>query len=470
MPGRLPVLKPSTIGTASALALFSALATPALAQFVDVAQRPSPAEPISDPAPAPTRFALHLAEDAEEDSAAFYTGRLKSETGAFPCFATWKINPDGTTAWLRSITDTAATDCYGVAVTSNGSRVFAAGVVIGENGKDIVTVCYDAADGDIIWERRYNNAIQGVNGDDAPVVVRATESDVYVAGTSAGASGGFSTGLDYVVLKYRASDGLPQWGEDVTGNAIPARYNGPANGKDTVADLALGGTGNGSGITSHIFVTGTSAGVLSGDDYATIRIHVDNPVVVGAIRYASAGNDTARDIAYNGNALIVTGDSWQGISTGYDLVTIRYEEFEGGEEWVAPFDNSETHSEDRAADLEVDKNGNAYVTGRTKGVSGNDADIVAVSFLAETGGVRWVEEINGVPTGRDYVTYNGTGSGTDFGAAIRVTTSGGPIDHDGDVVVLGQVTALGAGGAKVQRYGVVRLDQCDPDDGEDECN
>nr|MBA3726504.1 hypothetical protein [Armatimonadota bacterium] len=75
--------------------------------------------------------------------------------------------------------------------------------------------------------------------------------NVYVTGFSNGA-GGFPN--DYATIKY-----------DSNGNQLwVARYNGPGNSSDGASALAVDAAGN-------VYVTGTSYGAGTGDDYTTIK-------------------------------------------------------------------------------------------------------------------------------------------------------------------------------------------------------
>lgn len=72
-----------------------------------------------------------------------------------------------------------------------------------------------------------------------------------------------------------------------------------------------------------------------------------------------------------------------------------------------------------------------------------------------------------IPTGRQYVTYDGSEHTKDFVAAIRVTLEGtGFVNHGGDVFLFGEVTATGG----TQKYGLARWDQLDPCTDEFCCN
>src|SRR5688572_6016919 len=98
------------------------------------------------------------------------------------------------------------------------------------------------------WVARYNGP--GNNFDDAQVVAVDESGNVYVTGSSTG----IGTGLDYATIKYNSA-GVQQW---------EARYNGSGNSSDLAIVLAVDASGN-------VYVTGSSAGIGTGDDYTTIK-------------------------------------------------------------------------------------------------------------------------------------------------------------------------------------------------------
>ncbi len=90
---------------------------------------------------------------------------------------------------------------------------------------------------------------------------------MYVTGKSAG----ILTDKDYVTIKY-ASDGSQLWA---------MRYNGPGFGVDEACSLAVDAAGN-------VFVTGTSYGASTGQDYTTIKYDEYQPSVWAAAEQVEA--------------------------------------------------------------------------------------------------------------------------------------------------------------------------------------
>lgn len=112
--------------------------------------------------------------------------------------------------------------------------------------------------------------------------------------------------FDYLTIKY-SGDGVPLWTNS---------YDGPANGAEFATALAVDATGN-------TIVSGHSRNG-TGYDYATVA-YSSSGVALWTNRYDGAGNgdDYANAIAVDGNGnVFVTGTSWNGIA--YDSVTIKY--------------------------------------------------------------------------------------------------------------------------------------------------
>jgi hypothetical protein len=101
---------------------------------------------------------------------------------------------------------------------------------------------------DTAWVRRYNGPEDST---DVPHGLAVDGSgNVYVAGWSSF----YETGYDYATIKYY-SNGDTAWVK---------RYNGPGNGWDQTYLIDLDGSGS-------VYVTGQSAGIGTGLDYATIK-------------------------------------------------------------------------------------------------------------------------------------------------------------------------------------------------------
>src|SRR5262249_4417290 len=132
-----------------------------------------------------------------------------------------------------------------------------------------------------------------------------------------------------------------------------ARYHGPGNGDDELSAIAVDGQGN-------VYVTGSSYGIDTAFDYATIKYNAQGNQVWEA-RYNGPGNrnDWARALAVDsqGNAY-VTGSS-EGVGSLTEYATIKYNPA-GKEVWVARYRGHDLGPSEAAA-LAIDAQGNVYV-------------------------------------------------------------------------------------------------------------
>ncbi len=131
------------------------------------------------------------------------------------------------------------------------------------------------------------------------------------------------------------------------------RYNGLAQSGDIPKKMAVGPDGS-------VFVTGLSLG--DGADYATIKYDASgNQVWVARYNGPENGQDFPADVAVDSNGnTYVTGGSWGGPSA-LDIATVKYNPT-GNQEWVARF-NSPDNLNDTGSAIAVDADGNVYVAG-----------------------------------------------------------------------------------------------------------
>ena len=187
-----------------------------------------------------------------------------------------------------------------------------------------------------------------------------------------------------------------------------ARYNGPANGWDGGNAIAVDNAGN-------IYVTGSSDGIGTLYDYATIK-YSPSGVEQWVVRYNGPGNgsDEACAIAIDDSGNVyITGYS-EGSGTGSDYATIKYNS-SGVEQWVVRY-NGSGNMADGAGAIVIDNLGNIYVTGFSVG-SGTESDYATIKYNSE-GVEQWVAR------------YNSPDSGYDSSIAIA-------IDNLGNIVVTG---------------------------------
>jgi len=133
------------------------------------------------------------------------------------------------------------------------------------------------------------------------------------------------------------------------------RYNGPGNGADQAAAIAVDDSGN-------VYATGSSFDSTTGYDYATVK-YLPNGDTAWVRRYSGPANDTdlARDMVLDSSANVyITGRS------SGDILTLKYDS-NGNELWVQRFTTFVNFTETPISGgyaLGLDKFGNLYVTGQ----------------------------------------------------------------------------------------------------------
>jgi hypothetical protein len=188
-------------------------------------------------------------------------------------YATIKYDTNGNELWVTRYDGPANSEDSAAAIAVDTAGYV---YVTGNNG----TAKYDGSSGNRLWhslgsaaaiavDTTGNVSVTGNNGTakynnngselwstitNAVAIAVDAAGNAYVTGSSNGTSP-----ADYTTIKY-----------DPNGNELwLLPYNGPANSDDRPAAIALDGTGN-------VYVTGTSIGPDTREDYATIKISPDD--------------------------------------------------------------------------------------------------------------------------------------------------------------------------------------------------
>jgi hypothetical protein len=257
---------------------------------------------------------------------------------------------------------------YSIAL-DNSYNVFVTGYSRGTDFyESYATLAYFSLGGDELWARRYHGPVNG--NDFAQAVTVDKNGRVFVTGSSRGGGG-----WDYATLAY-SSIGVPLWTN---------HYNGPGNSNDIALALAVDNLG-------HVFVTGSSRGSNGNSDYATVAYSAEGvPLWTNRYDGPGKGEDSPSKIAvdFSGNSF-VTGKSWNG--TNDDFATVGYSSA-GAPLWTNRYDGLGS-SNDVAAAIAVDKNGNVFVAGSSVGTNGI-ADFLTLKYSSSAQSYLHIQEING---------------------------------------------------------------------------
>jgi streptogramin lyase len=287
-------------------------------------------------------------------------------------FATIKYDSHGIEQWVRIYDGPAhkSDKAYGIMVDGEGS-VYVTGYSTGiETSWDWTTIKYDS-EGNEIWLRRYD---ADGRGDVGRSLAMDVEGNIYIVGDSQ------RIWMDWnlTTMKY-----------DAEGNELWVReFDGPEHGYDVATDFALDREGN-------VCVTG----IIDWDsrpDYVTIKYDSEgNELWVrfydgpGDI-YGSTDRAAANEVDAEGN-VYVTGTS-TGTDTSQDYVTIKYDP-QGNELWLRRYDG-QLCEYDYASAIALDRQGNVYVTGESEGVMDSYYDYTTIKYDPD-GNELWVERKDG---------------------------------------------------------------------------
>src|SRR5215472_558150 len=280
-----------------------------------------------------------------------------------------------------------------IAVSPDGRRVFVTGSSQNRGklgyGNDYATVAYSAATGAQLWVSRYDGP---ANSDDfaKAIAVSPGGGRVFVTGTALG--GGYTT------IAYEAHTGQQLW---------VGHYNGGADKSGEASALAVSPDGR------TVYVTGASAEVNSGIDYATVAYDSRT----GARRWISTYNGganfsnyaTSLRVSPDGGTVFVTGES--GIDpSGFDYATVAYDAATGAQRWVSRY-NGPGNGIDVARSVAISLDGGTvYVTGRSDG-GPRQPDYATIAYNARTGAQEWVRRYNGHGNCRTIATSVAVGAG-----------------------------------------------------------
>ncbi|UOQ68923.1 T9SS type A sorting domain-containing protein [Hymenobacter volaticus] len=287
-------------------------------------------------------------------------------------YATVKYGANGQQLWEARYNGPAdGEDLPTNVVVDATGNVYVSGTSYSATESDYATIKYSPT-GQQLWEARYNGPASGY--DLAAKVAVDAAGAVYVTGSS---DNGGNGSYDYATLKYSAS-GQQLW---------QAHYNGPANSYDLAADLVVDGTGD-------VYVTGTTYSDAQ-SDYATLKYAGAGGQQLWEQIYNGPHNgyDEAAKLALVGaqqTSVVVAGTSDGGTSTGFDMATTAYQVSTGQPQWNYRY-NSPQSGDDVVADLAVSQNNQVVVVGTSYGSTSADY----VTHVLLNGQLQWQARYNG---------------------------------------------------------------------------
>jgi hypothetical protein len=279
-----------------------------------------------------------------------YSGLTSSD------FATVKFSSAGGPLWAQQYGGSGFSEDrpYGVAV--DGDRnIFVTGYSTrGTNHNDCVTIKY-SPDGVGQWTNFFSGT--GNTDDYGTAVAVDSGGKVFVTGYLATGQGAGA----YVTLAYSGA-GVPIWT-----NIYPA-----PGGEAFANAIAVDAIGN-------VFVTGNSAGIGSGYDYATLK-YSNAGVPLWTNRYNGPGNgdDVATAITVdNAGNVLVFGRSAP--PNGYhDYALLKYST--GGVPlWTNRY-NGPMNRYDYGMSVALDQTGNAFVSGYVSGGAGSTINLATLAY------------------------------------------------------------------------------------------
>ena len=303
----------------------------------------------------------------------YVAGNSPGDTSAND-ITTIKYNSAGQQQWVQRYngpgnSDDGTNGTNAIAVDDSGN-VYVAGWSAGTENTDYVVIKYNG-DGDQQWAQRYNGP---GNDYDAPYGIALDISgNVYVTGTSTGDG----TGFDYTTIKYD-NDGQQQWVKS---------YNGTGNSYDAALALAVDDSGN-------VYVTGTSTAQNGAGDCVTIKYDTDgNQQWAKTYDGPANGNDYGNSVTVDSSGNVYVTGSSAGAKTGQDYLTIKYNP-SGQQLWASTY-SSPGSNWDEGRSIGLDGSGNVYVTGVLEYSEGGSSDDWGTIKYDSTGAERWVRTYNG---------------------------------------------------------------------------
>jgi len=242
-----------------------------------------------------------------------------------------------------------------VGTSPDGTRIFSVGLSYGPNNYDEVVIGYDAASGSHLWTSIYDGP---EHSEDIPAALGVSPNGgwIYVTGSTENPSYG---SFDYATVAIDAATGAQLWS---------ATFDDPGHASDDPSALGMSPDG------SRVYVTGTTHDgfpPVDRADFATLAYDASTGALVWKARYdgpaGRADKAFALGVDPGGLAVYVTGSS-KGVTTNEDYATLAYDASTGAQLWENRYDGPADNN-DVPTSLAVSPSGDAvYVTGTSVGI------------------------------------------------------------------------------------------------------
>ncbi len=227
-----------------------------------------------------------------------YLSGYSGTSGAGTQYTLIKLDTSGTSKWVRNYYSDPSGPNVNTAMTINNSEnIFITGFSRKPAGDtDYTTIKYDSS-GNIDWSISYGDTT--LRNNEPTSIVSDNSGSVYVTGLSRGNG----TGVDYATVKYN-NNGIQQWIQ---------RYNGVANGDDIANAMTIDNN-------SNVYVTGSSIGIGTEYDYATIKYNS-----AGVMQWVIRFNDSVNANDY-ANAIVTdnSGNVYVAGEGNNEFMTVKY--------------------------------------------------------------------------------------------------------------------------------------------------
>jgi len=296
-----------------------------------------------------------------------------------------------TEVWVHHYSGTGDRNDATAIATSPDTTVVVTGFSVGSDySRDIYTIKIRRGDGGEVWAARWSGAAGA--RDEASAVAVDNFGDAFVAGKTYTTA----TDTDYVVVKYKGSDGTELWAKTYHNLGVDAVSS-------VVADRRGG-----------CFVTGHSSAGAGNSNQDYVTIHYD---AAGTERWVSRLNGVGDWHDYpmammlgDSGYLYLTGYSWGGATPQYDYLTVKLDTLNGDTVWTRRYDGTAIAPKaDYAYAVTQDDSQYVYVTGRA-GEQGTWYDATTIKYTP-AGTEVWINR------------FDAGWLGTDGGGHVKVDES-----------------------------------------------